>query len=390
VTQLQALAQAVTNGAQAAYAGIADGAARSRDAAQSASDARIQALETERDSIQEIAQEQEEANQAQLDAIRQWKSIAESAKAQLVDLFNLLAPTHPETSFNEVLAQFRSAVGGFGANSTPEAATNIQELARQVLQLAQGVPGMDLPSAAFQSLAVEVKAALEAVKTVAENQPTEEDLLGQIATSSNDQSTRLAEIDAAIKAEQDHLQQTLQSISAQEQSQIAFVNSQQTAALNEIREHLGARLMGLQAEQEAARAVLQQITGELSFEQFIAQKQSESVEMLGQIRDVLTGYLGSIIEGLGYGIPAMATGGIVPARPGGTLVRVGEGGYDEAIIPLRGGRSSSGETKIILAPNIMINGTDSSSKRELKATFLEWLQSGEVRAAVLDLVPRRR
>lgn len=37
---------------------------------------------------------------------------------------------------------------------------------------------------------------------------------------------------------------------------------------------------------------------------------------------------------LGLQVPALADGGIVPARPGGTLVRVGEAGRDEAILPL--------------------------------------------------------
>lgn len=37
---------------------------------------------------------------------------------------------------------------------------------------------------------------------------------------------------------------------------------------------------------------------------------------------------------LGAQVPSLADGGIVPARPGGTLVRVGEGGQDEAVLPL--------------------------------------------------------
>jgi hypothetical protein len=45
----------------------------------------------------------------------------------------------------------------------------------------------------------------------------------------------------------------------------------------------------------------------------------------------------------GGGPERMASGGIVQARPGGTLVRVGEGGQDEAIIPL-GSRGSMGST----------------------------------------------
>jgi hypothetical protein len=33
-------------------------------------------------------------------------------------------------------------------------------------------------------------------------------------------------------------------------------------------------------------------------------------------------------------VPQLAEGGIVPARPGGTLVNIGEGGSPEAVIPL--------------------------------------------------------
>ena len=41
-------------------------------------------------------------------------------------------------------------------------------------------------------------------------------------------------------------------------------------------------------------------------------------------------------------IPYLAAGGIVPATPGGRLVRVGEGKYDEAVIPLGGHNSLKG------------------------------------------------
>jgi hypothetical protein len=44
--------------------------------------------------------------------------------------------------------------------------------------------------------------------------------------------------------------------------------------------------------------------------------------------------------------PQMASGGIVRARPGGTLVNVGEGGRDEVIMPL-GGRASGGGTVVL-------------------------------------------
>jgi hypothetical protein len=39
-----------------------------------------------------------------------------------------------------------------------------------------------------------------------------------------------------------------------------------------------------------------------------------------------------------FDVPQLAKGGIVPARPGGTLVNVGEGGEAEAVVPLADGR----------------------------------------------------
>jgi hypothetical protein len=44
--------------------------------------------------------------------------------------------------------------------------------------------------------------------------------------------------------------------------------------------------------------------------------------------------LGLLFGIAGLQVPSLADGGIVPARPGGTLVRVGEGGQDEAVLPL--------------------------------------------------------
>jgi TP901 family phage tail tape measure protein len=45
----------------------------------------------------------------------------------------------------------------------------------------------------------------------------------------------------------------------------------------------------------------------------------------------------------------LATGGIVRARPGGLLARIGEGGQDEAVVPLgRGGRGGAGGSTIVI------------------------------------------
>ena len=56
----------------------------------------------------------------------------------------------------------------------------------------------------------------------------------------------------------------------------------------------------------------------------------------------------------GTNIPNMAHGGIVRARPGGTVVRVAEAGQDEAIVPLGSGRMYGNHygTVQIIAPNI--------------------------------------
>lgn len=393
ITQLKELAQTVMTGAQVAYQGIANDAARAREAAQAASNARLRALEEEKVAIQEVFDTQMNALQVQLDTARQWQSVIKSIDNQLIDLFNLLAPTHPETSFTEVLAQFRLAVSGFGPTSSSEAVTRIQELARQVLQLAQGVPGMDLSSLAFQSLAAEVKAALEAVKVVAENQPSEKEVLAQIATLTADHNAKLAAIDTTIRAEQENLQLTLESISAQEQQQIAFVNAAQAAALTEIRNHLGERLVALQVEQEAARQLLHQITGELSFEQFIAQKQADSLVMLQNIRDVLTHYLGSIANGLGFTVPQMAGGGIVMPRPGGTIIRVAEAGYPEMITPVRSGRDSSGHAQTTINLSLTVHANEETKGhrvgRDAIQTLKEAILYGELRQPIQQVSERR-
>lgn len=46
----------------------------------------------------------------------------------------------------------------------------------------------------------------------------------------------------------------------------------------------------------------------------------------------------------GLAVPSLADGGIVPARPGGTLVRVGEAGQDEMVLPLPRQQSGSNIT----------------------------------------------
>lgn len=55
-----------------------------------------------------------------------------------------------------------------------------------------------------------------------------------------------------------------------------------------------------------------------------------------------------IFDGIKKHVPGLATGGIVRATAGGTLTRLGEGGYDEAVIPLKGRRSTGGNTYVTI------------------------------------------
>ena len=71
---------------------------------------------------------------------------------------------------------------------------------------------------------------------------------------------------------------------------------------------------------------------------------------LSSLGDVIGGAVGGVLGGIGLpdiNIPGFAAGGVVPATPGGRIVRVGEGGRDEAIVPLgRGGGGAGGNTYI--------------------------------------------
>jgi hypothetical protein len=67
-------------------------------------------------------------------------------------------------------------------------------------------------------------------------------------------------------------------------------------------------------------------------------------------------------------IPQLAEGGIVKASPGGTLVNVGEGGQDEAVVPLgRGAPSvSRGEPTQV---TLVIEGAETEFRRWLNKSI---------------------
>lgn len=55
-----------------------------------------------------------------------------------------------------------------------------------------------------------------------------------------------------------------------------------------------------------------------------------------------------LVPDLGFDIPGLASGGLVKARPGGTIVNVGEGGEDEVVFPVSRLRSGDGGTTLVL------------------------------------------
>jgi hypothetical protein len=83
----------------------------------------------------------------------------------------------------------------------------------------------------------------------------------------------------------------------------------------------------------------------------------KAFEIIGAAAEKLMGPISKVVDGVGKvvggaskvggaiggaigKVPFLADGGIVKARPGGTLAVIGEGGQDEAVVPLRNGRAA--------------------------------------------------
>lgn len=78
-------------------------------------------------------------------------------------------------------------------------------------------------------------------------------------------------------------------------------------------------------------------------------------------------------------IPRLASGGIVPARPGGTLALLGEGGRDEAVIPLsRGGRRSAGSPIIVHLTVQGFVGSETALVQKLEGAFRDLQRSRQL------------
>ena len=314
-----------------------------RDVAAALNTEQLTALKTQRDAMVQANATQIDALKTQLSLAQQWQSVLESIRSQLTDLYNLLAPTHPLTSLNEVRAQFDAARAAFAAGPTAEGATRVQDLAKQLIDIAKQTPGYDLPSAAFQGLAGDVQSALESIASFAVAQPSAEAIQARIAELEGRQTGLLASIDAQIAtltaqqqaataaidaqittttAQRDAavsaidaqiasanaaLQSILTSLSQQEQAEIVELQRIAAGGLQQIRDELGNRLLELQAQEAQASAALRAIIGDKTFEQYIAERQALALIWLSSINDTLKHYLGAIVAAI---VPGATVGGI--------------------------------------------------------------------------------
>jgi hypothetical protein len=94
-------------------------------------------------------------------------------------------------------------------------------------------------------------------------------------------------------------------------------------------------------------------------------KPGKDIEQLGEIR---LGRVGGPKRGDGFtsfNVPMMADGGIIRHSPGGTLALIGEGGRDEAVIPLdRMGSMGGGDV------NIYVQGADPNAVVDALRTYM--------------------
>lgn len=334
IANLQQLSQVIQQGlADAIQIVQADFAAR-RLALEEASRLRIEALMVERNLITENFQAQRDAletekerirtnMQAQRDALEQqlataqaYASVIGSGKQLQTDIFNLLAPTTPTTSLATVREQFRQALAAFQGSPSPEAAMQVQELARQVLDLAKQTPGFDLPSLAFRDLTTEVTGALQVIEQVISAMPSQEELQRQIVALDQmqadilasideqieqlnvDEQQALAAIDERIAAENETLRQQLADLSQLEQDEIRRMQAITADTLMIIRDELIRQMGLLQVQQQQANANLAAMLGGLTYDEFIAQQQAQAVALLTSIelllRQALDNLLGTV------------------------------------------------------------------------------------------------
>lgn len=97
---------------------------------------------------------------------REWEDVLRSIAALRDQLFMLIAPTQPLTTLETLRAEFLQLVQAFLQAPTREAAIKAEQLAKQIMELAQQTPGFDRPSFVFRELVAQLTEGLAAIETV--------------------------------------------------------------------------------------------------------------------------------------------------------------------------------------------------------------------------------
>jgi phosphotransferase system HPr-like phosphotransfer protein len=120
-----------------------------------------------------------------------------------------------------------------------------------------------------------------------------------------------------------------------------------------------------QAGVDAGTAMVAGITEAISKFQVKLRSKKLTPRQLARLQKDFGVSVDFLLSGGQASIPALADGGIVKASPGGTLALIGEGGRDEAVIPLdRMGSMGGGDV------NIYVQGADPNAVVDALRTYM--------------------
>ena len=258
----------------------------------------IDALNDQKD----VISDQIDALQKQVDLVKEWSSVLDSVKKQLLDMRTSL--TSPRDVFErmDVLKSEIERVKGLYAGATGEEkagyASELQSLIADYLSIAQ--EAYQRPSDAYQQIYDDMIGLLEMIQTDAQAfSVSEEDLLQQIAVL-EEQSKVIDEQIASYQLQIKNLNEKMAQLDEQMALDIqAFKES--AVQYYEWAQTVGVELY--QAEIESLREKLREIIGDEDVETYLHNLQEATVLELVSIRDILQKLLDAFLN-----IPQSATG----------------------------------------------------------------------------------
>ena len=286
------------------------------------------------------------ALEEQLRIANEWLGVLDSADQLIRELVQSSA--NPMSGFGRLAlldADIARAQQDFAAGQSPEAAQELMQLLQQRLQLAGEL--YDRPSgeylAIYNNTLRELSALREAARGPAEQAALLQAELNALTQAGNDNFSSYASADLQFTADE---QARLAEIDA-ERERIAeaqrLLDEEAAARLKAIDDEARAYYEWAQTEglrlQEEWRAeqvaLLEELTGGVPLQEFIAQRQAEATELLGNIRDDLRTFL-DLLAGnvVGGGAGGGGGGGNGPRDPGDIIPRGGSVGAGSITVPL--------------------------------------------------------